>query len=77
MSASSLADVDGLTLGQALRRSSARWPNQDFFKTADVTVSFLQFDQQVDQFAQALPYGLATHSNGHSLFVPVLGSAPS
>ena len=54
MNASSLADIDGLTLGQALRRSSTRWPDQDFFKTTDVTVSFLQFDQQVDQFAQAL-----------------------
>ncbi len=49
-----LSEVDGLTLGQALRRSGARWPDQDFFKTADVSVSFLQFDQRVDQFARAL-----------------------
>ena len=64
MNASSLADVDGLTLGQALRRSSTRWPDQDFFKTADVTVSFLQFDQQVDQFAQALlALGLKRHDH--------------
>jgi fatty-acyl-CoA synthase len=64
MNASSLADVDGLTLGQALRRSSARWPNQDFFKTADVTVSFLEFDQRVDQFAQALlALGLKRHDH--------------
>ena len=64
MNASSLADVDGLTLGQALRRSSTRWPYQDFFKTADVTVSFLQFDQQVDQFAQALlALGLKRHDH--------------
>ena len=64
MNASSLADVDGLTLGQALRRSSTRWPDQDFFKTTDVTVSFLQFDQQVDQFAQALlALGLKRHDH--------------
>ena len=64
MNASSLADVDGLTLGHALRRSSTRWPDQDFFKTADVTVSFLQFDQQVDQFAQALlALGLKRHDH--------------
>ncbi|MEI7568061.1 MAG: AMP-binding protein [Alcaligenaceae bacterium] len=64
MNASSLADIDGLTLGQALRRSSTRWPDQDFFKTADVTVSFLQFDQQVDQFAQALlALGLKRHDH--------------
>ena len=49
-----LSEVDGLTLGQALRRSGARWPDQDFFKTADVSVSFLQFDQRVDQFSRAL-----------------------
>ena len=49
-----LSEIDGLTLGQALRRSGARWPDQDFFKTADVSVSFLQFDQRVDQFARAL-----------------------
>lgn len=49
-----LSEVDGLTLGQALRQSGARWPDQDFFKTADVSVSFLQFDQRVDQFARAL-----------------------
>ena len=64
MNASLLSDVDGLTLGQALRRSSTRWPDQDFFKTADVTVSFLQFDQQVDQFAQALlALGLKRHDH--------------
>ena len=64
MNASSLADIDGLTLGQALRRSSTRWPDQDFFKTTDVTVSFLQFDQQVDQFAQALlALGLKRHDH--------------
>ena len=49
-----LSEVDGLTLGQALRRSGARWPDQDFFKTADVSLSFLQFDQRVDQFSRAL-----------------------
>ena len=49
-----LSEIDGLTLGQALRRSGARWPDQDFFKTADVSVSFLQFDQRVDQFSRAL-----------------------
>ena len=49
-----LSEIDGLTLGQALRRSGARWPDQDFFKTADVSVSFLQFDQRVDQFARVL-----------------------
>ena len=49
-----LSEVDGLTLGQALRRSGARWPDQDFFKTAEVSVSFLQFDQRVDQFSRAL-----------------------
>jgi fatty-acyl-CoA synthase len=64
MNASSVADVDGLTLGQALRRSSTRWPDQDFFKTEDVTVSFLQFDQQVDQFARALlALGLKRHDH--------------
>lgn len=59
-----LSEVDGLTLGQALRRSGTRWPDQDFFKTADVSVSFLQFDQRVDQFARAL-LGLGLKRQDH------------
>ncbi|MEI8401746.1 MAG: AMP-binding protein [Alcaligenaceae bacterium] len=59
-----LSNIDGLTLGQALRQSSARWPKQAFFKTADLSVTFLQFDQQVDQFSQALlSLGLGRHDH--------------
>ena len=49
-----LSEVDGLTLGQALRRSGAKWPDQDFFKTAEGAVTFSQFDQQVDRLSQSL-----------------------
>jgi fatty-acyl-CoA synthase len=49
-----LSEVDGLTLGLALRRSSARWPDQDFFKTTERSITFSQFDKQVDQFSQSL-----------------------
>ncbi len=54
MNESLLSVVDGLTLGQALRQSSTRWPEQEFFKTTDVAVTFSQFDQRVDQFSQSL-----------------------
>ncbi len=49
-----LSEVDGLTLGRALRRSGARWPDQDFFKTTEGSVTFSQFDKQVDRFSQSL-----------------------
>jgi fatty-acyl-CoA synthase len=49
-----LSEIDGLTVGQALRRSAARWPDQEFFKTVLESVSFSQFDQHVDRFSQSL-----------------------
>lgn len=54
MNESLLAEVDGLTLGLALRRSGARWPDQDFFKTTEGSITFSQFDKQVDRFSQSL-----------------------
>jgi fatty-acyl-CoA synthase len=54
MNESLLSEVDGLTLGLALRRSGARWPDQDFFKTTERSITFSQFDKQVDRFSQSL-----------------------
>jgi fatty-acyl-CoA synthase len=53
MNESLLSEVDGLTLGVALRRSGARWPDQDFFKTAEESITFSQFDKQVDRLSQS------------------------
>jgi fatty-acyl-CoA synthase len=54
MNESLLSEVDGLTLGLALRRSGVRWPDQDFFKTTEGSITFSQFDKQVDRFSQSL-----------------------
>lgn len=59
-----LSDLDGLTIGRALRRSAAQWPHQEFFKATDASLTFAQFDQLVDQLAQSmLGLGLARHDH--------------
>jgi len=49
-----LSELEGMTVGRALRRSAAKWPDQEFFKTGDTSVTFTQFDDLVDQLAESL-----------------------
>ena len=49
-----LSELEGMTVGRALRRSAAKWPDQEFFKTDDMSVTFTQFDDLVDQLAESL-----------------------
>jgi fatty-acyl-CoA synthase len=59
-----LAELEGMTVGRALRRSAAKWPDQEFFKATDRSVTFKQFDHLVDQLAQSmLALGLARHDH--------------
>jgi fatty-acyl-CoA synthase len=59
-----LSELEGLTLGRALRRSAARWPEQEFFKSQDISLTFAQFDRRVDQLAQSLlALGLTRHDH--------------
>jgi len=64
MNESLLSELDGLTIGCALRRSAGQWPDQEFFKTTDRALTFAQFDQLVDQLSQSmLGLGLARHDH--------------
>jgi acyl-CoA synthetase (AMP-forming)/AMP-acid ligase II len=59
-----LAALEGMTVGQALRRSAAKWPDQEFFKTGNTYVTFTQFDGLVDQLAESLlTLGLTRHDH--------------
>jgi len=59
-----LAELEGMTVGRALRRSAAKWPDQEFFKATDTSVTFKQFDHLVDQLAHSmLALGLARHDH--------------
>jgi fatty-acyl-CoA synthase len=59
-----LFELEGMTLGQALRRSAAKWPGEQFFKTTDTAVTFMQFDGLVDCLAQSLlGLGLTRHDH--------------
>ena len=61
---SRLSELEGLTVGRALRHSATKWPDQEFFKTTDTSVTFKQFDHLVDQLAQSLlALGLARHDH--------------
>jgi len=42
------------TVGQALRRSAATYPAFSFFKSAEDSITFADFDQKVDRFSCAL-----------------------
>lgn len=46
--------LQGLTVGQALRRSASTYPNHAFFKTANESVNFGDFDLKIDHLACAL-----------------------
>jgi fatty-acyl-CoA synthase len=64
MNTTLLSELEGLTVGRALRRSAAQWPEQEFFKSQDTSLSFTQFDRLVDQLAQSLlALGLARHDH--------------
>jgi fatty-acyl-CoA synthase len=59
-----LSELDGMTVGQALRRSAAKWPGEEFFKTTGTAVTFMQFDGLVDRLAQSmLGLGLTRHDH--------------
>lgn len=59
-----LSELEGMTVGQALRRSAAKWPSEEFFKTTDTAVTFMQFDGLVDRLAQSLlGLGLTRHDH--------------
>ena len=64
MNTTLLSELEGLTVGRALRRSAARWPEQEFFKSHDTSLTFAQFDRLVDQLAQSLlALGLTRHDH--------------
>lgn len=64
MNTTPLSELEGLTVGRALRRSAAQWPEQEFFKSQDTSLTFTQFDRLVDQLAQSLlALGLARHDH--------------
>lgn len=64
MNTTLLSDLEGLTVGRALRRSAAQWPEQEFFKSHDTSLTFTQFDHLVDQLAQSLlALGLTRHDH--------------
>jgi fatty-acyl-CoA synthase len=64
MNTTLLSELEGLTVGRALRRSAAKWPEQEFFKSQDTSLTFTQFDRLVDQLAQSLlALGLTRHDH--------------
>ncbi len=64
MNTTLLSELEGLTVGRALRRSAAQWPEQEFFKSDDISLTFAQFDRLVDQLAQSLlALGLTRHDH--------------
>ena len=64
MNTTLLSELEGLTVGRALRRSAAQWPEQEFFKSQDTSLTFTQFDRLVDQLAQSLlALGLTRHDH--------------
>lgn len=64
MNTALLSELEGLTVGRALRRSAAQWPEQEFFKSHDASLTFAQFDRLVDQLAQSLlALGLTRHDH--------------
>nr|MDH4400289.1 AMP-binding protein [Burkholderiaceae bacterium] len=64
MNTTLLSELEGLTVGRALRRSAAKWPEQEFFKSHEASLTFAQFDRQVDQLAQSLlALGLTRHDH--------------
>jgi fatty-acyl-CoA synthase len=64
MNTTLLSELEGLTVGRALRRSAAQWPEQEFFKSQDTSLTFTQFDSLVDQLAQSLlALGLTRHDH--------------
>ena len=64
MNTTLLSELEGLTVGRALRRSAAQWPEQEFFKSQDTSLTFKQFDRLVDQLAQSLlALGLTRHDH--------------
>ncbi len=64
MNTTLLSELEGLTVGRALRRSAAQWPEQEFFKSQDISLTFTQFDRLVDQLAQSLlALGLTRHDH--------------
>ena len=52
----SLYDVDwqGMTIGDALRRSAMRWPDSEFVVGEGDRVSYAEFDARVDRLASGL-----------------------
>ncbi len=56
MSASTTPWVEGLTIGQALRRTVERFPESEalIFSEFDTRLTYRQFDQQVDRVARGL-----------------------
>ena len=64
MNTTLLSELEGLTVGRALRRSAEKWPEQEFFKSQDTSLTFTQFDRLVDQLAQSLlALGLKRHDH--------------
>jgi fatty-acyl-CoA synthase len=64
MNAPLLSELEGLTVGRALRRSVAQWPEQEFFKSQETSLTFARFDHLVDQLAQSLlALGLTRHDH--------------
>ena len=49
-----IAALEGLTLGQALRRSAGLYPGLEFIKSGDVAWTFADFDRATDRLASGL-----------------------
>lgn len=47
-------DWDGVTIGQALRRSAERWPDSDFVIGEGERITYAEFDTRVDRLASGL-----------------------
>lgn len=54
MNTAQVAVLDGLTVGQALRRSARLHPDKDFFKGEGLCETFAHFDRAADRFATGL-----------------------
>ena len=62
-----IGELEGLSVGAALRRSARLYPDMPFLKSDEATLAFCEFDQRVDQLAS----GLAGLVIGHGDHVAV------